>query len=69
MPHTENPSLRPAKRDTKGLCCDPDKAVIRGTGNPPNGFKNDRGWPDAAFNPRKKLYKNPGSKTIRAGKK
>jgi len=67
MPHTENPSLRPAKRDAHGLLTDPAKAAIRGTGNPPFG----RGWPDTAFWGRKKAlpYKNPSSKTIRAGKK
>jgi len=69
MPTTENPSLRPAKRDIKGLLTDPTKAAIRGTGNPPNGFKNRGCWPDSAFFARKGLLPNPSSKTIRAGKK
>ena len=69
MPTTNNPSLRPKKYDAKGLCCDPRKATIRGTGNPPNGFENRKCWPDSEFFARKGLLPNPSSKCIRAGKK
>jgi hypothetical protein len=69
MPTTDNPSLRPAKRDTKALLTDPNSAKIRGTGNPPNGFNNRGCWPDSAFFARKAVIKQPSCKTIRAGKK